>query len=252
MTENVMTRAQALAQGLTSYLPVTACKNGHLSRRTAKTAKCLECRRAEYKADPLPHLERSKTYFLENRETVRVKRKKSYLANRDAALAEAKAYRLANLHKVRERDLRAYHENGGLSKLQAWRAANRDKVRQYDRAQRERDPAATRAKYQRWYETEAGKAKALETAHRRRSRFLSATGTHTAQDLKALLLRQGHRCAYCRADLRKTGKHLDHIEPLHRGGSNDIGNLQWTCPPCNLSKGAQDPVEFAQKLGRLI
>jgi 5-methylcytosine-specific restriction endonuclease McrA len=30
---------------------------------------------------------------------------------------------------------------------------------------------------------------------------------------------------------------LDHIIPLARGGGHTIDNIQFLCPPCNLSKG---------------
>jgi len=63
---------------------------------------------------------------------------------------------------------------------------------------------------------------------------------------------QGYRCAYCRADLRKTTKHADHITPLSAGGSDDKSNIQMTCKSCNLSKGARDPIEYAQLQGRLL
>ncbi|MBU9359553.1 HNH endonuclease [Burkholderia multivorans] len=44
----------------------------------------------------------------------------------------------------------------------------------------------------------------------------------------------------------------DDIEPLARGGSNDIANIQLLCRTCNLSKHARDPVEFMQSRGFLL
>ena len=35
--------------------------------------------------------------------------------------------------------------------------------------------------------------------------------------------------------------HVDHIKPLASGGTDALDNLQWTCGPCNLSKGVSDP-----------
>ena len=89
-------------------------------------------------------------------------------------------------------------------------------------------------------------------AGKRRAKEKGAGGTHTAADLKAIIAKQNHRCVYCRADLRKVKRHLDHIQPLARGGSNGPENLQFTCQPCNGSKGAKDPIQFAQELGRLL
>lgn len=49
-----------------------------------------------------------------------------------------------------------------------------------------------------------------------------------------ILDRDGHTCAYCRADAGRMC--ADHIVPLSRGGTNDPDNLAAACVPCNLSK----------------
>lgn len=71
--------------------------------------------------------------------------------------------------------------------------------------------------------------------HKRRALKLGNGGTHTPEQLQDLLILQEYRCAYCGASLLEK-RHLDHIVPLTRGGSNDISNLAYTCPRCNLSK----------------
>lgn len=46
--------------------------------------------------------------------------------------------------------------------------------------------------------------------------------------------RDGFLCAMC----GHAGNNLqiDHITPVAKGGTNDLGNLQLLCPPCNLAK----------------
>lgn len=99
---------------------------------------------------------------------------------------------------------------------------------------------------------EQNKDKVLVAARNRSIQKRGAGGTHTTADLAAIIKAQRHRCAYCRADLRKVTKNLDHIVPLASGGTNDRTNLQYTCAPCNLSKRAKDSIVFARFRGMLL
>lgn len=47
--------------------------------------------------------------------------------------------------------------------------------------------------------------------------------------------RDAYRCVVCQS---WEGLTIDHINPVSRGGTNDIGNLQTMCRSCNSSKGA--------------
>ncbi len=50
--------------------------------------------------------------------------------------------------------------------------------------------------------------------------------------------RAGQRCEYCRMhqSLQGASFHVEHGVPRSRGGSNDLDNLAWACPSCNLRK----------------
>lgn len=56
-----------------------------------------------------------------------------------------------------------------------------------------------------------------------------------AVDEQSLYDRDGWSCAHCGATC--PGLQVDHITPWSKGGSDDLDNLQWLCPPCNASKG---------------
>jgi 5-methylcytosine-specific restriction endonuclease McrA len=62
---------------------------------------------------------------------------------------------------------------------------------------------------------------------------------------------QRGKCAVCKCCL-KAGFHLDHIEPLARGGLHVVKNIQLLCPTCNVRKGAKDPITFMQSKGFLL
>jgi hypothetical protein len=50
--------------------------------------------------------------------------------------------------------------------------------------------------------------------------------------------RAGRRCEYCRLHSALQGGtfHVDHIQPLSAGGSDDFENLSFACLTCNLAK----------------
>lgn len=48
--------------------------------------------------------------------------------------------------------------------------------------------------------------------------------------------RDGNRCINCGATEHLT---VDHIIPIHKGGTNEQDNLQTLCGKCNSSKGAK-------------
>jgi hypothetical protein len=59
--------------------------------------------------------------------------------------------------------------------------------------------------------------------------------------LRAEILRKhAYRCVLCRADLRFTPAHIDHIKAFSKGGTSAPENLQPLCGPCNLAKGNRD------------
>lgn len=78
---------------------------------------------------------------------------------------------------------------------------------------------------------------------RRKARILAAGGQFTAADVRACLEMQGSRCFYCLASLLD-GFHVDHMQPLSRGGSNGPENIVCACAKCNTSKGAKTAAEF--------
>lgn len=91
----------------------------------------------------------------------------------------------------------------------------------------------------------------LNTAYRR-AKKKSSCGEINKNIRDILLCRQRHMCAVCRTDLRTTKSHLDHINPLSKGGEHSNHNLQMLCALCNLKKNAKDPIEFMQENGYLI
>lgn len=50
--------------------------------------------------------------------------------------------------------------------------------------------------------------------------------------------RDGFRCVYCGATPIQKTLHVDHVDPVAKGGSNDPSNLVTACGDCNMGKSA--------------
>lgn len=58
-------------------------------------------------------------------------------------------------------------------------------------------------------------------------------------------------CYWCGLDCASE-YHVDHYEPLAKGGKHDLENLVIACPDCNRRKSDKDPYQFANSIGRLF
>lgn len=137
--------------------------------------------------------------------------------------------------------LRRLHEMGVLKKLRgadhpqwtggkaAWQKKNAAKLAAQARAKRLANPDRHR-----------------EYVAKRRGIGRLPRGT-----IRRIGTAQKWKCAVCRTGIRDK-YHIDHIQPLARGGLHEPNNIQLLCPPCNLTKNAKDPIAFMQSRGFLL
>ena len=146
--------------------------------------------------------------------------RESYLKNREAILIRAKERYYLNREKK-------------LITNAAWRKQNPDKMRRYTEA---------------W--SKKNRTRRLESArvqsHKRRT--LRRRGECDIQSINILvqLIRAAEKmkCAICDHNMPVGDRSIDHVIPLSRGGSGDIGNLQVVHRKCNLQKYAKMPHEL--------
>ena len=79
--------------------------------------------------------------------------------------------------------------------------------------------------------------------HKRRELVDSGSGV-TTQQWRAILAQFDGMCVYCKV---ASGKTMDHVIPLSRGGPHDAANVVPACRSCNSSKGSSTLEEWAAR-----
>jgi len=206
-------------------------------------SRCKPCinaaRRAAYLADP---------------EQARAKRRKYYEENSVAVCAINQRSRQRNSESVKESKRRHYlrirDDEEFLAKRRAYSESRKDEKREYDRRYREANAQRLTSVKRLWSQKNRALITAIKKAYKSRRRQLERGGDSTAA-IARWEAAADKRCYWCRAKCVR-GYHVDHYQPLAKGGKHEISNLVIACPKCNLRKNARDPYEFAASVGRLF
>ena len=270
-------RLEALRRGLTYYFTGQACREGHRSERMSCTGGCVECNRLRIflppDADPeiREYYDKVHTPKLRKSYAMRLERVLPYLGDRQKSIAQSllstfyekvslseKQWSLVHdLHRAgRERrkshpgyiSLERFKEDLRSRRVWSYSHSTGDKCSSGHDLMHEVFTGRVSCPTCDW---EKSVESARQSRRNRRARKMNSVGRNTAADVKRILMRQKHKCVYCKTNL-KAGYHVDHIIPLSKGGSNGPKNLQCLCAFCNLSKGAKMPEEFARSIGMLL
>lgn len=203
----------------------TSSFNKNNSMKDGLASKCKECSKAY-----------DKEYYLKNQAIIK---------------ARTLAWKIAHPEEIQEGKVRyrAKHRESINAKNAAWYSENRDIERARCAKYHAENPHIARARGEKW-DLENPEGRRASSA-RRRGKILSAEGSHTKEDIARIKKDQRCLCAICKTKLVK-GYHVDHINPLAKGGSNYPSNLQLLCGLCNRKKGAKKPEDFMRELGFLI
>jgi hypothetical protein len=213
-----------------------------VSYSTVEMRKCKTCAAIKILSENFrPHTVKGKVYFeYECRLCGNSKAKQWHHDNKDHVHARNKAARAADPEKFREKRLIEYRRDrvGRLKRRAKQRFEAGDRIRELDRAASKRWRAAHPFETKQW--------SAMQRAIKRKAQ----TKPIKKKEIEELFRKQKGRCAICKKKLTKY--HLDHIEPLCKGGAHELHNFQFLCPTCNLRKRHSDPIDYMQKLGFLL
>lgn len=245
---------EAKALGAKFYFNGKPCKRGHLSKRYAH-GSCVACK----EEDRSLNSEKTAAYCREWRKD-NPDKCASYHAKK-LEQGQYRAYYHANKAKVVEKNrrwrakniehVRAYAVSWRLKNLEHCRARDKNYPRQPPEkaaAYREKNRAILRQRTRDWRKNNPEKAR-ISTINKKAMRK-AAPGRFTHDDVQKRLTAQKHRCGWCR--IKVTAYHVDHINPISRGGTNLPNNIQILCADCNMRKHNTDPIDFARREGRLI
>lgn len=218
----IISRQDAISQGLVIYFTGTPCKNGHISKHHIKGG-CCECKRlggiARYEAD------------------------------KDRAKARQKAYRIANPEKEKLRNAEYHQRNKeAISKKQAiWRNENKETASANGAKWREANQERVKYLVSTWQ----AKNKDKRRVHKQNRRGRLGGGKLSRDLAGRLFVMQRGLCACCGKTLGDD-YHLDHIMPLALGGENVDSNMQLLRQRCNNQKRDKHPISFMQSRGFLL
>lgn len=209
--------------------------NGHHGRRRPCThRKCTKCGEKKQVSAEFFHRDKRAYDGFESQckecanKKSRENHAKYYAANQEQLVKKSREWYHSNKQKAAERAKRYHHENKDAiaEKRKEYRENNKNKLAEYMKS---------------WWQANPEKRK----EHKSRRRWLkkNATGSHTADDIKAQHKRQKGRCYYCSCKVGKS-YHVDHVIPLTRGGSNGPENIVIACQFCNISKKDKMPHEW--------
>jgi 5-methylcytosine-specific restriction endonuclease McrA len=242
---NKRARAEGLAAGAETYASLGACKYGHAGLRFTKSYGCVECHSLSLRPDS-PEVVAAR---VERRDLLKQRglAKAQVTVRRNAAIAIGEKTFVGSPCRLGHSGLRWVINHSCVECIRM--PEKLDGKCAYDRAYRLAHPELLERSKQ-WSKKNPARRKSIVKAYTARRRSQEKTGdpTRVVHEWETSAKKV---CYWCGVKCQKN-YHIDHYQPLSKGGAHTVANLVIACPRCNLTKNAKDPYEFAASVGRLF
>lgn len=204
---------------------------------------CKQCinllKKTKYHADIDQYREKHRLYYSQHKDKILSRNKKSNEKNREKVLISKKNW----YEKVKNTEL-------FIEKGKKYRELNKERKKQYDANYNKINTEKKCTNAKRWNKNNPEKRSVIlfNNNAKRRANKKGGDSLFTILNWKR---KQIKLCYWCGIDC-DGDYHIDHYQPLAKGGSHTIDNFVISCPSCNLTKNAKDPYKFANELGKLF
>lgn len=120
----VISRDEAISQGLKHYFTGKPCKHGHVNTRLVSNGRCCECKKMQAKNWRNKNNGYNKEYRTKNKEAIAEKKKEYYAKNKNKITEWGKDYRAKNKDKISE--YRKQNRDKRYDQYKEWYAKNKD------------------------------------------------------------------------------------------------------------------------------
>ena len=145
----------------------------------------------------------------------------------------------------KKRQQKWYLENKGqvIIRTAEYKKRNPEYWRIYRKEYAQNNRENTRERHKRYMKTDKGKMILRQTNHNRNAKIRGAQGSHTYKEWEEMKRLNQYTCVHCGKKEPEIKLTRDHIQPISKGGTNYIANIQPLCGRCNSKKHNKSETE---------
>ena len=205
-------------------------ERGRRWRETNKEHRAEYCR--QYQQENKEAIaEQRRQYYQDNKEAIAEQQRQYYESNKEAKAEYQRRYRERNKEAIAERRKQRYEQNKEiiLEQCKKYRETHKEAKAEYNKQ---------------YKQSPKGQVIAFNSDIRRRAKEQAQGNGITVEQWKECMSFFNWQCAYSGITLSKETRSLDHIEPINKGGVNEIWNVVPMYRAYNSRKQDKDMLEW--------